>query len=162
MHVLFNMLALWTFGSTLEEDWGARQFLFYYFLTGIGAGLLSVAVAIHSQTPIIGASGAIYGLLLAYGLLHPNRTLYVYFFPVKAKWLVIAFGLMSVWASWSSSGDGVAHIAHLGGMLFGFAYLKRVWRVRELYREIRWRMRRRRFQVIERRPGNGDPRWPHH
>jgi membrane associated rhomboid family serine protease len=161
-HLLFNMLALWMFGSTLEQDWGSRQFLFYYFLTGIGAGVLTWAVSIHSAIPTIGASGAIFGLLLAYGLLHPNRILHIWMiFPVKAKWLVLAFGVMELWASWRSTGDGLAHIAHLGGMLFGLAYLKRVWRVRELYREIRWRLRRRRFQVIERRPGNGDPRWPY-
>jgi len=162
-HILFNMLALWMFGTTLEQDWGSRAFLKYYFLTGIGAGVLTFAVSIHSRTPTIGASGAIYGLLLAYGILHPNRVLHVWMiFPVKAKWLVLAFGVMELWSSWNSTGDGLAHIAHLGGMLFGLAYLKRVWRVRDLYREIRWRLRRRRFQVIERDFGNGDPRGPYH
>lgn len=162
-HLLFNMLGLWMFGSTLESDWGARRFLSYYFLTGIGAGIFSFAVSIHSQVATIGASGAIYGVLLAYAVLHPNRVLHLWMiFPIKAKWLVLAFGVMELWASWHSTGDGLAHVAHLGGMLVGLAYLKRVWRVRELYREIRWRMRRRRFQVIERRPGNGDPRSPFH
>jgi membrane associated rhomboid family serine protease len=162
-HILFNMLALWMFGTTLEQDWGSRRFLNYYFLTGIGAGILTFLVSIHSRTPTIGASGAIYGLLLAYGILHPNRLLLIWgIVPVKAKWLVLAFGVMELWSSWHSTGDGLAHIAHLGGMLFGLAYLKRVWRVRELYREIRWRLRRRRFQVIARDSGNGDPRGPFH
>ena len=163
-HILFNMLALWMFGSTLEqEDWGSRRFLKYYFLTGVGAGILTFLVSINSRTPTIGASGAIYGLLLAYGMLHPNRILHIWMiFPVKAKWVVLAFGIMELWSSWRATGDGLAHIAHLGGMIFGLIYLKRAWRVRELYREIRWRLRRRRFQVIERDWGNGDPRGPFH
>jgi len=94
-HILFNMLALWMFGTTLEQDWGSRRFLQYYFLTGVGAGVLTFLVSIRSQTPTIGASGAIYGLLLAYAVLHPNRVRHVYgIFPVKAKWLVLAFGIM--------------------------------------------------------------------
>lgn len=163
-HLLFNMLALWMFGSALEAEWGKRRFLFYYFLTGIGAGLVTVAFQFRSIAPTVGASGAIYALLLAFGVLHPNQPVFIYgIFPVKAKWLVLAVGVMTLWASWASSpAGGIAHIAHLGGMAFGYAYLKRVWRVRELYRELRWRLRRRRFRVIRRDDGNGDPRFPFH
>src|SRR5206468_7562911 len=149
-------------------------FLKYYFLTGIGGGLFSLAApfAFASRStmyydpaslPTIGASGAILGLLLAYGVLHPNRPIFIYgIFPVKAKWLVIATGVLTVMGSWGSSGSGIAYSAHLGGMAFGYAYLKRVWRVGELYREIRWRLRRRRFRVIPRDGGNGDTRFPFH
>jgi membrane associated rhomboid family serine protease len=163
-HLLFNMLALWMFGAALEWEWGIRRFLTYYFLTGVGAGVLSVAFGPSSLNPTIGASGSIYGLLLAFGVLHPNRPIFIYgIFPVKAKWLVIAVGVLTLWASWVSTGGGIAHIAHLGGMLFGYAYLKRIWRVDELYRELKWRIRRRRFRVIQRRDGgNGDPRFPFH
>lgn len=163
-HLLFNMLALWMFGAALEWEWGTKQFCFYYFLTGIGAGLASILFSPFAIDPTIGASGAIYGLLLAFGVLHPNRPIFIYgIFPVKAKWLVIAVGVLTLWASWASTGGGIAHIAHLGGMVFGLAYLKRVWRVGALYRELRWRIRRRRFEVMRNRDrGNGDPRFPFH
>ena len=161
-HVLFNMLALWMFGSSLESEWGASRFLRYYFLTGIGAGLVTAIATWRETTPTVGASGAIYGLLLAFAVLHPNRPIYLYFvFPVKAKWFALGVGLLALYSSWAYTGSGIANIAHLGGMLFGLAYLKRVWKVGEIYREIRWRLRRRRFREI-RRPGNGDPRHPFH
>ena len=162
-HVLFNMLALWMFGAALEPEWGARRFLFYYFLTGIGAGLFTVALTPAADNPTIGASGAIFGLLLAFAYIHPNRPVFLYFvFPVKAKWFALGLGVMTLLSSWAyTGGGGVAHLAHLGGMVFGYAYLKRVWRVGEIYREIRWRVRRRRFRVIAKR-GNGDPTHPFH
>ena len=166
VHLLLNMLGLWMFGTTLEWEWGRRRFLFYYFLTGIGAGLFTVAFQYRSLIPTVGASGAIYGLLLAFGVLHPEQPIYIYgIFPVKAKWLVTGFAVMTLWSSWvASPTSGVAHLAHLGGMVVGYAYLKRVWRVGELVRDIRWRLRRRRFRVIDRRRdgGNGDPRYPFH
>jgi membrane associated rhomboid family serine protease len=162
-HLLFNMLALWMFGAALEWEWGPRRFLGYYFLTGIGAGLVSIAFTPFSMNPTIGASGAIYGLLLAFGVLHPNRPIFIYgIFPVKAKWLVITVGVLTLWASWASTGGGIAHIAHLGGMVFGYVYLKRLWRIDRIYQEIRWRIRRRRFRVVRRDGGNGDPRYPFH
>lgn len=162
-HLLFNMLPLWMFGSALEMEWGMRRFLIYYFVTGVGAGLTVILFSPLSLTPTIGASGAILGLLLAFGVLHPNQPIFVYgIFPVKAKWMVIATGVLTLWASWAATGSGVSHIAHLGGMVLGFAYLKRIWRVGDLYREIRWRVRRRRFHVIRKDRGNGDPRYPYH
>ena len=162
-HLLFNMLALWMFGAALQWEWGIRRFLVYYFLTGIGAGLVSIAFTPVSMDPTIGASGAIYGLLLAFGVLYPNRPIFIYgVFPVRAKWLVIAVGVLTLWASWMSTGGGIAHIAHLGGMAFGYVYLKRLWRVDELYRKLRWKLRRRRFRVVRKDGGNGDPRYPFH
>jgi membrane associated rhomboid family serine protease len=130
-HIIFNMLALWMFGSQLEFVWGPRRFLQYYFFTGIGAGITNVIFEPHSSVPIVGASGAIYGLLLAYGMFFPNRQILIYFlFPMKAKYFVILFGLIEFFSLFGMrSHDGIAHLAHLGGLLFGFLYLKRIpWR----------------------------------
>jgi membrane associated rhomboid family serine protease len=124
-HIFFNMLTLFMFGNDLERYWGTRRFLNYYMVTGIGAGVCSWLVSMNNQSVIIGASGAIYGLLLAYGLLYPNRIVYLNFLlPVKIKWLVIIMGAMAFFSSLSSAESGVAHIAHLGGMLVGFVFLK--------------------------------------
>jgi membrane associated rhomboid family serine protease len=125
LHLGLNMLALWMFGSELEETWGSERFARFYFVTGIGAGLCSVLASWNSYIPIIGASGAIYGLLAAYGILFPDRTLLLYFIvPIKAKWFVLILGLITFWSSLSASGGGVAHVAHLGGMIFGWLYLR--------------------------------------
>jgi membrane associated rhomboid family serine protease len=131
-HILFNMLALFMFGNDLERVWGTRRFVTYYFITGIGAGICSWLVAINSRTVTIGASGAIYGLLLAYGVLWPNRIVYLNFLlPIKVKWLVIIYGAIAFLSSLSAADSGVAHIAHLGGMLVGLVYLKwKDWFVR--------------------------------
>jgi membrane associated rhomboid family serine protease len=124
-HIFFNMLTLFMFGNDLERYWGTARFLNYYLITGIGAGLCSWLVAINSLSITIGASGAIYGLLLAYGLLYPNRIVYLNFLlPVKVKWLVLIMGALAFFSSISGSEPGVANIAHLGGMLVGFIFLK--------------------------------------
>ena len=124
-HILFNMLTLFMFGNDLERLWGTRRFLQYYFATGIGAGICSWLVSMNSWAGIIGASGAIYGLLLAYGLTYPNRVVYLNFLlPVKVKWLVLIMGAVAFVNSVSGSEPGVANIAHLGGMLVGFLLLK--------------------------------------
>jgi membrane associated rhomboid family serine protease len=124
-HIFFNMLTLFMFGNDLERYWGTRRFLVYYFITGIGAGICSWLVAMNSWSVIIGASGAIYGLLLAYGLTYPNRVVYINFLlPVKVKWLVLIMGAMAFLSSIGGSEPGVASIAHLGGMVVGYLYLK--------------------------------------
>jgi membrane associated rhomboid family serine protease len=128
-HIIFNMFALWMFGSDLESRWGGKQFLFYYFLTGIGAGILDVTLnaLFHpaAASATIGCSGAVYGLLLAYGMLFPDRLIYLYMIiPIKAKWFVVIMGAIEFVSSFSGSGSGVSHVAHLGGMLFGFLYLR--------------------------------------
>ena len=124
-HILLNMLALWMFGSSLEWLWGTRRFVRFYFITGIGAAVCSTLVAPNSTIPIIGASGAIYGLLAAYGILYPNQEmLFAFVIPMKAKYVVLILGALSFWMSISAPGDGVAHVAHLGGMLFGWLYLR--------------------------------------
>jgi membrane associated rhomboid family serine protease len=149
VHILFNMLALWMFGSELEYLWGTRRFIKYYFFTGIGAGITTAVVTPHAIVPTIGASGAIFGLLLAYGVTYPNRPILLYFFiPMKAKYFVILFGLIELFAGFTGSHTGIAHFAHLGGLLFGWLYLKGFpgqgqWR--------RWRRerQRRRFRVVD-------------
>jgi membrane associated rhomboid family serine protease len=124
-HIFFNMLTLFMFGNDLERCWGTRRFLNYYFITGIGAGFCSWLVALNSFSIVIGASGAIYGLLLAYGVLYPNRVVYLNFLlPVKIKWLVIIMGAVAFLSSISGGRSGVAHIAHLGGMVIGYLFLK--------------------------------------
>lgn len=154
-HILFNMLALWMFGSELEWLWGTRRFVRFYFITGVGAAICSTIVAANSTIPIIGASGAIYGILAAYGILFPDRILLLYFvIPIKAKYFVLILGALAFWSSLSATGGGVAHMAHLGGMLFGWLYLKtqgagfrgfRGFRFRNPLRG--WRERRRREQL---------------
>ena len=149
-HIGFNMLALWMFGTELESLWGTSRFTRFYFITGIGAAICSTLAQWNSFIPTIGASGAIYGLLAAYGMLFPDRTILLYFvIPIKAKYFVILMGLLAFWSSVTASGSGVAHIAHLGGMLFGWLYLRYGWgerRVRVGFRmpDLRgWRERRR-------------------
>ena len=127
-HLLFNMLALWIFGSSLESLWGMRKFLRYYFLTGVGAALSNCLLTPYADVSIIGASGAIYGLLAAYGLLFPNSVIYISFlFPIRAKYLVLIFGFFEFVTSISmmqGANSPVAHIVHLGGMVIGVMYLK--------------------------------------
>jgi len=154
-HILFNMLALWMFGSELEWLWGTKRFTRFYFITGVGAALCSTVVAPNSTIPIIGASGAIYGILAAYGILFPDRILLLYFvIPIKAKYFVLILGALAFWSSLGASGGGVAHIAHLGGMLFGWLYFQaqgsrfrgfRGFRLRNPLRG--WKERRRREQL---------------
>jgi membrane associated rhomboid family serine protease len=125
-HILFNMLTLFMFGNELERYWGTPRFLNYYFVTGIGAGICSWLVSPNSYSVVIGASGAIYGLLLAYGLTYPNRIVYLNFLlPLKVKWLVLIMGAMAFLSSLGGGPDsGVANIAHLGGMVIGYIFLK--------------------------------------
>lgn len=124
-HILFNMSALWMFGSDIEREWGGKEFLKYYFLTGIGAGLLTYLSSPRSIVPTVGASGAIFGLLVAYGLMFPDRIILVSFiFPMKARHFVILFGALEFIYCLSRTQDGIGHFAHVGGMLIGLIYLK--------------------------------------
>ena len=143
-HLFFNMFALWMFGNTLENIWGSERFLLFYIVCGIGAGLcqelvqyiqyatslaqyetvnlggriVSMDTYLNMMTTV-GASGAIYGLLLAFGMMFPNSMIYLYFFiPIKAKWFVIGYAVIELFTGLTGA-DNVAHFAHLGGMLFG-------------------------------------------
>jgi membrane associated rhomboid family serine protease len=150
-HIFFNMLTLFMFGNDLERYWGTRRFLNYYMITGIGAGICSWAVSMNNPSAIIGASGAVYGLLLAYGLLYPNRIVYLNFLlPIKIKWLVVIMGAMAFFSSLTGGEPGVAHIAHLGGMLVGFVFLKsKDWfaRLQVIQHERRREALKRQFEV---------------
>lgn len=161
-HIFFNMFGLWMFGGVLERDWGRRRFLRYYLVTGAGAGLFSVlanTVAAHMgwlpppvmQIPTIGASGAIYGILLAFGLLYPHQPIFLWFvFPVPARIFVLIFGGLTFFSALNAPGSDVSHVAHLGGMLIGLVYLRGGGLFRGLRRSYSdWQLRRRRrdFEV---------------
>ncbi len=168
-HILINMLSLWMFGTELERTWGTRFFTKYYFVTGIGAAFTTLLLAMWMDdvyyTVTVGASGAIYGLLLAYGLSFPNRPIYLYFvFPIPAKYFVMIIGAIAFLSSLGGPGSGVAHTAHLGGLVVGYLYLKGL-RARPLdelkYRWLRWRMgrARSRFDVHPGGKSSGDDDW---
>jgi len=167
-HILFNMFALWMFGTAIERVWGAQRFLIYYMVTGLGAYFLHYGVIAWEankliaelgpealrmvkeeglelwlqnknyidpqlaqlnrlyNTPVVGASGAVFGILLAFGMMFPNTKLIMLFFPVpiKAKYFVIGYGLLELYSGLSGASDNVAHFAHLGGMIFGFILIK--------------------------------------
>jgi len=165
-HILFNMFGLWMFGGELERTWGARRFLRYYFLTGIGAGVTIVLLAPSSTIPTVGASGAIYGILLAYGVLWPNRIIMVpifliFFVPVPAKYLVMILGGIAFLSTLSGPGDFVSHTGHLGGMIFGLIYLRGhpyYFELRNRYYRLRRQRLHRQFEVYMRKhDGHSDP-----
>ncbi len=156
-HILFNMIALWMFGVELERLWGTRFFLKFYLICGLGAAastlLISLVSASVYYSVTIGASGAIYGLLLAYGLYFPDRPIFLYFvFPIPAKYFVMILGGIEFFASVSDSTSGIAHAAHLGGLVVGYLYLKglRTNLGGEIkYRYLKWKYdrQRRKFDV---------------
>lgn len=159
-HLLFNMLALWMFGLPLEQTWGTRGFLKYYFLCGIGAGICDVAfhaVVGNWTTNTIGASGAIFGLLMAFGVLFPDQQVLMSFlFPIKAKYMVMIYGAIELYMALTSGDDGISSVAHLGGMAFGYVYLKgslpsfgrtRLPDFGNAYRQWKLRRAKKKFQV---------------
>ncbi len=146
-HLFFNMFAVWMFGRVLEQVWGPKRFLFYYIACGVGAGLIQELVQYIQYATVlsgydsvnmggnyvipmsdylnmmttVGASGAIYAILLAFGMIFPNQPIYLYFLlPMKAKYFVMGYAVLELIFGMSQRGDGIAHFAHLGGMLFGF------------------------------------------
>jgi membrane associated rhomboid family serine protease len=160
-HILFNLLAMWMFGGDIERHWGGRKFLTYWLVCGIGAGVCVTAFGAPRgvTTPTVGASGAIYGLILAYGTIFAERRiLWNLLFPIKARTFAWIFFAIAFVSSVTQPGDGVSHLAHLGGMVVGWLYLKRAWRVDRLYHEVAWRIRRRRFKVM---PPKDTDRWVH-
>ena len=135
-HIFFNMFVLWVFGKDLESQWGKMEFLLFYFVCGIGAGLIPVLFSGNSIVPIVGASGAIYGLLLAYGFTYPNQMVYLYgLVPIKVKYMVLGLGAIAFFASLSASQSNVSHITHLSGMVIGliFIYFNINWKVIKLW-----------------------------
>lgn len=130
MHLFFNMLALWMFGMEIENTWGSKKFLTYYLTCGVGAGLsnLFLAPLFSAVGPTVGASGAIYGVLLAFGLMFPDRYVFLFpfFVPLKAKYFVAFYILLEVFSLGAQ--DGIAHLAHLGGAAVGYVFLMIDWR----------------------------------
>ncbi len=133
IHIFFNLFALWMFGGELEQRWGRKIFIQYYLFSGIGAGIFIMLMNFYifnhygSSYPTIGASGAIYGILLAYGMTWPNREVLLYFIiPIKMKYLVIAFGIIEFISTISSAmgaGGAISHIGHVGGLISGFLFI---------------------------------------
>ncbi len=164
-HILFNLFALWMFGSDLERLWGSQRFLFYFFLTGIGAAAFDVILQPSSLSTTVGNSGAVYGILLAFGLLFPNRPIFLWLLvPVKAKYFVMVMVLIEFVSSFSNPGSKISHIAHLGGMIFGFLYLRGgglPYRLQLRYHEWRRARLRKKFEVYMREQDEKDEsgRW---
>lgn len=138
-HILFNMLALWMFGSMVENVMGSKRFIFYYLVCGVGAAFFHILVEFIQQggmpmIAMVGASGSIYGILLAFGFLFPNLIVQLFFvIPVKAKYVVILAAIVEFYmANKAVPGDNIAHLAHLGGMVVGYIMMKR-WGFRALY-----------------------------
>jgi membrane associated rhomboid family serine protease len=172
-HILFNMLALWMFGAELERIWGTRFFLKFYFITGVGAACLTVLMSLLPIGPmqqlyasdVIGASGAVYGLLLAYALYFPDRPIYMYFvFPIPARIFVLIMGAIAFFSSLAETG-GVANATHLGGLLVAYVYLTSLRKGPRIqlnpwaevkYRWVKWRLAsaRKKFDVYS--GGRGD------
>ena len=152
-HIFFNMFVLWMFGKDLESQWGKMEFLLFYFVCGIGAGLITVLFSVNSIVPIVGASGAIYGLLLAYGFTYPNQMVYLYgLVPIKVKYMVLGLGAIAFFASLSASQSNVSHITHLSGMIIGliFIYFNINWKV------IKWWYIRMRLKGLSQQPAKQD------
>ncbi len=145
-HVLINMLMLFFFGPPLEERWGGKEFIKYYAICGVGGALFNL---IFSEGVIIGASGAVYGVMLAYALNWPDSLIWIYaIFPIKAKYLVLFLGALAFFSAFSGSSDGIAHFAHLGGLVVGYVYLKKGWQLQAHWQGFRQRLRRRRLKVV--------------
>jgi len=177
-HIIWNMLALWMFGADLEQAWGTRRFLKFYFFCGIGAGLCVVALNYallpfgkgDIVTPTLGASGAIFGILMAYAMLYPNRTiLFSFLIPIQVKWFVLIIGIVTFMSSFNAN-SGVSSFAHLGGLLFGFLYVRSIRQRRrpavritvggpslgDRFKQWKLRRARRKFEVYMKKQGR-DP-----
>lgn len=127
LHLFFNMFILWMFGVQVENRWGSQRFGSFYFLCVVGAALTHM-LFVSSPVPTIGASGGVYGVLLAFGMMFPNQPIYLWFlFPIRAKWFVIAIGALELYSAVQGTEAGVANFAHLGGMVFGFGLIQ-YWR----------------------------------
>jgi membrane associated rhomboid family serine protease len=153
-HIFFNMLALFFFGPPIEERWGSREFIKYYVICGLGGAALSFLFAFNS--PVVGASAAVYGVMLAFAMLWPDMPIYIWgIFPVKAKWLVIFLAFVSFFSAFSAAPDGVAHFAHLGGFAAGFLYIKLDNATGNPLNKMKRLISRRRFKVV---PGATGPK----
>jgi len=166
-HIIWNMLALWMFGADLERVWGTRRFLKFYFFCGVGAGICVVLANYvlpwgNPFAPTIGSSGAIFGILLAYAMMYPDRTiLWGFLIPIQVKYFVMIIGAIAFLSSFQAN-NGVSEFAHLGGLLFGYIFMKSprvnfdvAGPVRRQYRDWQLRRAKKKFQVYLRKQGPG-------
>ena len=200
MHLFFNMFAVWMFGTVMERVWGPKRFLIYYLVCGIGAGIIQEGVqyinyanenlaaydfvmtssgritteAYLNLWTTVGASGAVYAILLAFGMTFPNERMFIipFPFPIKAKWLIGGYIVIEVWSALNTPGDGIAHMAHLGGMLFGFLLI-RYWRKHPnieqrfngqngFFQQMKKQYENKRRNTIHYQPSTETPRWEEH
>jgi membrane associated rhomboid family serine protease len=174
-HLLINMLMLWMFGRELELVWGKKRFLNYFFLCGIGAGIITVLVKVTpmlwgvrpTDTPTIGASGAIFGILIANAILFPDRRIWLFPLPltIPMRPFVAVMGAIEFFGTLGAGGDGVSHLCHLGGMLIGWLYLRRgslLYRVRNEVADWKYQQNRKRFEVYMRKKKDEPPSHPDH
>ena len=172
-HILWNMLALWMFGADIENAWGTKRFLQFYFFCGIGAGVCVVLLNYllpwgNPAIATIGSSGAIFGILLAYAILYPNRTiLFAFIIPIQVKYFVMIIGAIAFLSSFQAN-SGVSNFAHLGGLLFGYIFLKAPRKrfeiagpMRRRYRDWKLQRAKKKFQVYLRKQGSGRDPWVH-
>ncbi|MBI4375556.1 MAG: rhomboid family intramembrane serine protease [Elusimicrobia bacterium] len=128
MHLLFNLFGIWMFGAPVESEWGQKEFLKYVFLCALGGAAAQIALNPASHFPVIGASAAVFGLLVAFAMLYPDAVVYLYFLiPVKASHMAILYGLIELFAGISETNSAVARFAHLGGMVTGYLYIRWWW-----------------------------------
>lgn len=200
MHLFFNMFAVWMFGTVMERVWGPKRFLIYYLVCGIGAGIIQEGVqyinyanenlaaydfvmtssgritteAYLNLWTTVGASGAVYAILLAFGMTFPNERMFIipFPFPIKAKWLIGGYIVIEVWSALNTPGDGIAHMAHLGGMLFGFLLI-RYWRKHPnieqrfngqngFFQQMKKQYENKRRNTFHYQPSTETPRWEKH
>lgn len=200
MHLFFNMFAVWMFGTVMERVWGPKRFLMYYLVCGIGAGIIQEGVqyinyanenlaaydfvmtssgritteAYLNLWTTVGASGAVYAILLAFGMTFPNERMFIipFPFPIKAKWLIGGYIVIEVWSALNTPGDGIAHMAHLGGMLFGFLLI-RYWRKHPnieqrfngqngFFQQMKKQYENKRRNTFHYQPSTETPRWEEH
>ncbi|HLJ46437.1 MAG TPA: rhomboid family intramembrane serine protease [Bryobacteraceae bacterium] len=175
MHIIWNMLALWMFGADLERDWGTRRFLKFYFFCGVGAGICVVIVNYllpfgNPGIATIGSSGAIFGILLAYAMMYPTRTiLWGFLIPIQVRWFVLIVGAISFLSAFRGVNTGVSEFAHLGGLLFGYIYMKLprnvgfdvIGPMRRQYHDWKIQRAKRKFQVYLKKQGSDRDKWVH-
>ena len=172
-HLLINMLMLWMFGRELELVWGKKRFLNYFFICGVGAGLITILVKVTpmlwghrpEDTPTIGASGAIFGIFIANAILFPDRRIWLFPLPLTMPMrpFVAVMGAVQFFATLGAGGDGVSHLCHLGGMLIGWLYLRRgsfLYRVRNEMADWRFERNRKKFQVYMKKSKDEPPSRP--
>lgn len=172
-HLLINMLMLWMFGRELELVWGKKRFLNYFFICGVGAGLITILVKFvpmfwgykPSDVPTIGASGAIFGILIANAILFPDRQIWLFPLPIMIPMrpFVAVMGAIEFFSTFGATGDKVSHLCHLGGMLIGWVYLRRgsfLFRVRNEMADWRYERNRKKFEVYMNKQKNEPPSRP--